>query len=173
MRSWQRSALQPFDIRTCWTAVFVQGRPQKKSASQKMKPFIKRSCRHQRRHVVASDIGFHLLRLWYSVTWDSIVKQQIDFTLTTLFVGVDTLVMPVIIGYYIGDIELTNCNCISYQGHHTLSFSVTVGTSHGLERHTEESLCCSYSSTFSHHYCNQVFLIRQAGCIHNFKTMIM
>ena len=36
--------------------------------SQNMKPFIKQSVWHRRWLVVASNISFHLLRSWYSVT---------------------------------------------------------------------------------------------------------
>lgn len=57
-----------------------------------------------------------------------------DFTLTTLFAAANTVVMTAIISYYTGDIKLTNCNCISYQGHHALSFSITVEIRFGLDR---------------------------------------
>ena len=55
------------------------------------------------------------------------LEQQMGFTLTTLFAPADTLVMTLVIGYFTGDIKLTNCNCISYQGHHAPSVSITAG----------------------------------------------
>lgn len=48
-----------------------------------------------------------------------------DFTLTALFAAANTVVMTAIISYYTEDIKLTNCNCISYQGHHAPSSSIT------------------------------------------------
>lgn len=64
------------------------------------------------------------------------------FTLTTLFAPADTLVMTLVIGYFTGDIKLTNCNCISYQGHHAPSVSITAGIF--LRRDGGESLRFSW-----------------------------
>ncbi len=73
------SILGPAELLYLFKAV-----PRRSLALQKMKPFIRWSCQHGRQLVVASDISFHLLRSRYSVTADSRLNQQMDFTLTAL-----------------------------------------------------------------------------------------
>lgn len=63
------------------------------------------------------------------------------YTLQLYSKELGTLVMIVIIGYYIGDVKLSNCCCISYQGHRTV-------TSHCL--HWGKSLLCIITRTWSH-----------------------